>query len=109
MKLLIFSLRVDFALRAAKGLSHLRLLRNSPVGCRQDGLEHARRPNVSTFGFPQLLKLLWLKSPFAQKSAASFLNSFVGDYNDKISWRVAWTDFERGVRGTRTGTVHPLI
>jgi len=25
-----------------------------------DGLRHARRPNVSTFGYPRSLKLLWL-------------------------------------------------
>jgi hypothetical protein len=37
---------------------------------RQDGLKHARRPNVSTFEFPRLLKLLLLKPPFAQNNAS---------------------------------------
>jgi hypothetical protein len=38
---------------------------------RQDGLKHARCPNASAFGFPRLLKLLWLKSPFARKPPES--------------------------------------
>jgi len=33
----------------------------------QDGLKHARHPNAFAFGFPKMLKLLWLKSPFARK------------------------------------------
>jgi hypothetical protein len=97
MNLPIFSLRIGFALRAAKGLSHLRLLRNSPVGLRQDGLEHARHPNASAFGFPQLLKLLWLKPPFA-RIIARFISSKLLTF-----LREAWIDFERGVRGTRAG------
>jgi len=70
MNLSFFSLRSVFN---AKGLSQSRRLRNSPVGYRQDGLRHARRPNVSTFGFPRLLKLLWLKPPFARKPPNSFI------------------------------------
>jgi len=47
---------------------------------RQDGLKHARRPNASAFGFPHLLKLLWLKPPFARNLARGILqvdNEFV--------------------------------
>jgi hypothetical protein len=36
----------------------------------QDELKHPRRPNLSTFGFPRSLKLLWLKSPFARNNAS---------------------------------------
>ena len=75
MNLSKFLAQVDFApLGHAKGLSQSQACsRNSPVGCRQDGLKHARRPNVSAFGFPRLLKLLWLKSPFARKPPDSLI------------------------------------
>ncbi|OGX15336.1 MAG: hypothetical protein A2166_04320 [Omnitrophica WOR_2 bacterium RBG_13_41_10] len=43
---------------------------------RQDGLKHARRPNVSTFGVPKILKLLWLKPPFARNNARFIFKYF---------------------------------
>jgi hypothetical protein len=62
MNLPFFVAPVDFS-PPTRGGAH----GNSPVGYRQDGLRHARHPNLSTFGFPKILKLLWLKSPFARK------------------------------------------
>ncbi|RKY31373.1 MAG: hypothetical protein DRP74_05045 [Candidatus Omnitrophota bacterium] len=55
----------------AKGLSCFWRLRNSPPSAltRQDGLRHPRRPNAFAFGFPKILKLLWLKPPFAAETA----------------------------------------
>jgi hypothetical protein len=78
MSLSIFSLKVGFAPSGhAKGLSQTRQLRNSPVGFRQDGLKHARCPNAFAFGFPRLLKLLWLKPPFARKPPDSFYTTIL--------------------------------
>jgi hypothetical protein len=67
MNLSFFSLKVGFL--TPKVFRKLRrALATRPSGLPpQDGLKHARRPNVSTFGFPRLLKLLWLKPPFARK------------------------------------------
>ncbi len=68
----------------ARVLSQSRLLRNSPVGCRQDGLKHARHPNAFAFGFPRLLKLLWLKAPFARKPPGLFLIGLVTLFLNQI-------------------------
>ena len=63
MNLAFFSALVGFAPSGhAKGLSQARLLRNSPVGCRQDGLKHARRPNTFVFGFPSLAQAALAKT-----------------------------------------------
>jgi hypothetical protein len=54
----------------ARVLSHFRRLLNSEHLLQQMLLKQHRRPSVvasAPLGFPKMLKLLWLKAPFARK------------------------------------------
>jgi len=54
--------------RGAKGLAFSRQLRNSPVGSRQDGLKHARCPNVLRIRIPSFTQAALAKTSIRSKN-----------------------------------------